>query len=299
MKRRNLIVAEPGRLEIVEEDLAEIPQDGLLLRTLTSGLSAGTELTFLKGDNPALHQRLDSELGLFVPSDEHAGQAYPVRRLGYMEVAEVVESRSAAYRPGEIVATPYGHATAHASDPVREHVVALPPELDPVLGVYAAHLGPICVNGLLHAAWDAAGPGVESLRDGVDDRGPLAVVVVTHDERPFLRWESTTWILDDAGNKVRPSGTELGFWRAGGEGEAELLLAHPTGIVEMYYGTVEPGRIELQTDGIIRSPQAKEYSSAKRMYGLVKSNLMWVMDMTAAGQPMSSHVSAELKRVEG
>ncbi len=144
--------------------------------------------------------------------------------------------------------------------------------------------------------WEGAGvvgyPTIESANFGQE-------LVVTHDERPFLRWESTTWILDDAGNKVRPSGTELGFWRPGGEGEAELLLAHPTGIVEMYYGTVEPGRIELQTDGIIRSPQAKEYSSAKRMYGLVKSNLMWVMDMTAAGQPMSSHVSAELKRVDG
>lgn len=144
--------------------------------------------------------------------------------------------------------------------------------------------------------WEGAGvvgyPTIESANFGQE-------LVVTHDKRPFLRWESTTWILDDAGNKVRPSGTELGFWRPGGEGEAELLLAHPTGIVEMYYGTVEPGRIELQTDGIIRSPHAKEYSSAKRMYGLVKSNLMWVMDMTAAGQPMSSHVSAELKRVEG
>ena len=34
------------------------------------------------------------------------------------------------------------------------------------------------------------------------------------------------------------------------------------------------------------------------MYGLVKSNLMWVMDMAAMGQPMTSHLSAELKRVE-
>ena len=98
---------------------------------------------------------------------------------------------------------------------------------------------------------------------------------------------------------MRPSGTELGFWRPGGEGEAELLLVHPTGIVEMYYGTVEPGRIELQTDGVIRSPHAKEYAAAKRMYGLVKSNLMWVMDMSAMGQPMTSHLSAELKRVDG
>jgi hypothetical protein len=48
----------------------------------------------------------------------------------------------------------------------------------------------------------------------------------------------------------------------------------------------------------MRSPAAKEYTAAHRLYGLVNSNLMWVMDMAAMGQPLQSHVSAELKRVE-
>ena len=34
------------------------------------------------------------------------------------------------------------------------------------------------------------------------------------------------------------------------------------------------------------------------MYGLVKSNLMWVMDMAGMGQPMKSHLSVEFQRVE-
>ena len=143
--------------------------------------------------------------------------------------------------------------------------------------------------------WEGAGvlgyPTIESANCGQE-------LIVSHDERAHLRWESRTWILDEKGEKVRPAGTELGFWRPGGEGHAELLLTHPTGYVEMYYGTVEPGRIELHTDGVIRSPQAKEYTAATRMYGLVNSNLMWVMDMAAVGQPMTSHLSAELKRVE-
>ncbi len=41
-------------------------------------------------------------------------------------------------------------------DPVREQVVPLPPDLDPLLGVYVAHLGLICANGL-HAAADLGG----------------------------------------------------------------------------------------------------------------------------------------------
>ena len=122
-------------------------------------------------------------------------------------------------------------------------------------------------------------------------------VEVSHDGRPFLEWHSRTWLLDEAGQKVRPLATELGFWRPVEGGEVELLLTHPTGIVEMYYGKAEPAKVELRTDGVLRSPHAKEYNAASRLYGLVNSNLLWAMDMAAVGQSLQSHVSAELKRV--
>ena len=69
-----------------------------------------------------------------------------------------------------------------------------------------------------------------------------------HDGRNFLEWHSHTWLLDqDSGAKVRPLATELGFWRPSEDGrEIELLLAHPTGIVEMYYGTIEAARVTLR-----------------------------------------------------
>jgi hypothetical protein len=78
----------------------------------------------------------------------------------------------------------------------------------------------------------------------------------------------------------------------------ELLLTHPTGVVEMYAGVAQPAKVELRTDGVMRSPFAKEYTAGHRMYGYVNSNLFWVMDMAAMGQALQSHVSAELKRVE-
>jgi hypothetical protein len=68
--------------------------------------------------------------------------------------------------------------------------------------------------------------------------------------------------------------------------------------VEMYAGTAEPAKVVLRTDGVLRSPFAKEYTAGQRMYGTVNGNLLWVMDMAAMGQPLQSHVSAELKRVE-
>ncbi|GAA3607971.1 FABP family protein [Marihabitans asiaticum] len=144
--------------------------------------------------------------------------------------------------------------------------------------------------------WEGAGvvgyPGMESRNFGQE-------VVCSHDGRPFLRWESRTWLLDADGNQVEQFATELGFWRPGGEGEVELLLTHPSGHVELYFGAVDTAKIQMSTDGIIRSPQAVDYSAATRLYGLVQSNLMWVMDMAAHGEPMQSYMSAELKRVEG
>lgn len=168
MKRRNLVVSGPGQVELVEEELPELPEGGLLLGTRVTGLSAGTELAFVKGDHPGLRSRLDPELGLFLP--DSPGTGYPVRRLGYMEVAEVRETRSAGFGVGERVAAAYGHATAHVADTVQEHVVPLPDDLDPLLGVYVAHLGPICANGLLHAAAEATGGPVSRLGDGVAGR---------------------------------------------------------------------------------------------------------------------------------
>jgi threonine dehydrogenase-like Zn-dependent dehydrogenase len=136
------------------------------VQTLYSGLSAGTELTFLKGTNPFLDASWDAEWGVF----RHDGQAtgYPVRQLGYMEVGRVSDSRTDALREGDVVAMAYGHRTSHVADADVERFVVLPDELDPILGIYVAHMGPICANGLLHAAAEATGSGgVRDLGDGV------------------------------------------------------------------------------------------------------------------------------------
>ena len=143
--------------------------------------------------------------------------------------------------------------------------------------------------------WQGAGvvgyPTIESANFGQE-------ITVSHDGRPFLHWHSRTWLLDEKGEQVRPLATEVGFWRPLPDDEVELLLAHPTGIVEMYYGKTSPAKVELRTDSVMRSPHAKEYNAGHRLYGYVEGNLMYAMDMAAVGQPLQSHLSAELKRVE-
>lgn len=143
--------------------------------------------------------------------------------------------------------------------------------------------------------WEGAGvlgyPGRESVNFGHE-------VECFHDGRPFLEWHSRTWELDKQGAKVRPLDTEMGYWRPLPQDEVELVLAHPTGVVELYYGRTSPAKIELRTDGVIRSPHAPdEYAAGARMYGYVNSNLMWAMDAAINGEPLQSYASAELRKV--
>lgn len=225
MKRRNMVVHAPGQVELVEEDVPETPEGGLLLHTIATGLSAGTELAFVKGDHPGLHEQFEPELGLFLPSS--ASTAYPVSRLGYMEVATVAESRTDAFSVGDLVASSFGHATAHVSDPVREHVVALPAQIDPVLGVYVAHLGPICANGLLHAAADAVGPAVTGLGEGVRGRqilvtGAGLIGLLT---ALFARQHGAQEIaVIDSDPRRRAIAERLGFRVLDADGDPALLL---------------------------------------------------------------------------
>ncbi|HYH30851.1 MAG TPA: zinc-binding dehydrogenase [Pseudonocardia sp.] len=167
---RAIVVAGPGEVAVREVPAADGP---VRLATVCSGVSAGTELSFLTGTNPALHAHHDPELGLFRSDVPATG--YPVTRLGYMEVARVVSHEGAEPTPGTLVAAAYGHRTGYRLDPLAERMVVLPEDLDPLLGIYVAHMGPICANGLLHAAADLYGTDVRALGDGV--RGRRVAVV--------------------------------------------------------------------------------------------------------------------------
>jgi len=122
----------------------------------------------------------------------------------------------------------------------------------------------------------------------------------SHDGRPFLYYEARAWILGDDDKPVRPAGREVGWWRPIGDSdEVELLLSHPTGVQELYYGKVEGTKVEVATDAVLRSPTAKEVSAGQRLYGIVDRALLYAYDMAAMGHPLQSHMSARLERVAG
>ncbi len=170
---RSLGVERPGEAYFFDYEEGP-PGDGQVrLELLYTGFSAGTELTFYKGTNPYLHSRWDGERGLFVPGE--AGMHYPVPFMGYMEVARVIESRSPAFAVGEVVAATFAHKSGHTADPFHDLLVPLPEDMDPILGIYVAQMGPIAANGILHADAEMFGTNVQALGVGVAGR-PVAVV---------------------------------------------------------------------------------------------------------------------------
>ncbi|MEV4311824.1 FABP family protein [Actinocrispum sp. NPDC049592] len=126
-------------------------------------------------------------------------------------------------------------------------------------------------------------------------------VTFAHDGRPFLSYEARAWLLDDDGNVIRPAARETGWWRVQPDDTIELLLAHATGIVEIFYGKPRTQTSwELTTDAVVRTASAKEVNGAKRLYGLVNNgDLAYVEERAMVGQQLQPHTSAYLTRVVG
>jgi threonine dehydrogenase-like Zn-dependent dehydrogenase len=144
-----LALVRPGVVECLEEPAQPLGADQVRIRTLFSGVSAGTEMAFYRGTNPHLQKRWDPEARLFVP-DGADGLEYPVTTWGYEEVGEVGEvGTDVADVPlGTRVFGTWGHRAEHVatSDFVRQH--RLPATVDPLVGIFS-HIGPIALNGVL------------------------------------------------------------------------------------------------------------------------------------------------------
>ena len=135
--------------------------------------------------------------------------------------------------------------------------------------------------------------------------GPFAFgqqITVSHDGRPFLAWEARAWLLDGPGGAVvRPAAREVGWWRPQPGGTVEVLLAHQTGVVEIFYGTNRTQTSwELETDAVARTASAKEVTAATRLYGIVEGgDLAYVEERAMVGEAIQPHSSARLRRVVG
>jgi 2-desacetyl-2-hydroxyethyl bacteriochlorophyllide A dehydrogenase len=120
----------------------------VLLRTIYSGISAGTELSVYRGTNPYLNRRWDAERRLF---GDGTTFEYPLEDWGYEQVGEVVDVGPdvSGLRSGDRVWGAWGH---RSSAVVAEHALVgrTLAELPPLCGVFA-RIGAVALNAILDA----------------------------------------------------------------------------------------------------------------------------------------------------
>jgi hypothetical protein len=126
-------------------------------------------------------------------------------------------------------------------------------------------------------------------------------LIFAHDGRPFFHYLARAWVIDaETKERLRPGPIETGFVRSAmtgpGTARLELVLAHSTGLSEIWYGEAADGKIEIATAGVGFTETAKEVTAGKRLYGNVEGDLLYAFDMAAMGQPLQPHVWARLQR---
>lgn len=156
----------------------------------------------------------------------------------------------------------------------------------------------------------------------------------SHDGLPHMNYSSYTWLIDsdDTESFLQPLATETGYWRlarpatdsdpgpgllagigepvfataeavetlrnTGGGFDLDVSVLHPGGVSELYLGQIKDARIDLATDAVMRSTNAKAHTASTRVYGLVEGDLLWAWDIAALGRTLTSHASGKLARVD-
>lgn len=122
-------------------------------------------------------------------------------------------------------------------------------------------------------------------------------VTVSHDGRPFLAYESRSWLLDAEGGVVRQAWRESGFWRCGpGEDDVELVVASNTGQALVFTGSAGDARWELATVSAEHAPSAKDVDGERRLYAVRGEELIYATELAPGGQPFTPHLNGRLAR---
>lgn len=107
--------------------------------------------------------------------------------------------------------------------------------------------------------------------------------------KPVVAYEQRTWVPPDG----PPSHAEVGYLRPTPRG-AELVVAHPSGVVEVSDGTITRTRLELVSLSVLTTPTAKSVTEVRRTYERRDERLWYRLDMAAVGEPLGFHLEAEL-----
>jgi hypothetical protein len=170
------------------------------------------------------------------------------------------------------------------SDPRPNFPAEDPPALHPAI----AHLAPLL------GIWRGRGRGHYPT---IEPFEYVEELTFSHAGKPFLVHVQRTRSADDGS----PLHTETGYWRAvGRDGDGreriELVVAQPTGVVEVLEGTFDGTTATLRSTTVGRTSTAKEVTALERVYRVRDGQLRYTLAMAAVGQPMTGHLEATLGR---
>jgi hypothetical protein len=147
-----------------------------------------------------------------------------------------------------------------------------------------------CLLGTWRGEGEGEYPTIECFRYSEE-------ISFAHVGKPFLAYRQATVNLGTG----LPAHAESGYWRPAGAGRVELVLAHPTGIVEVEEGTIAVGdagvAIALHSTLVGTTATAKQVVTLERRVDVSGDMLRYDLAMGAVGQPHQHHLAAVLHRV--
>ena len=126
-------------------------------------------------------------------------------------------------------------------------------------------------------------------------------VTFGHVGKPFLSYVQRTRSIGTTLVPAAPMHAESGYWRFPRPGRVEVVLSHPTGIVEIEEGTIELALdgaivVSIATTHVVGSSTAKDVAGLERTFRVTGDHIDYTVRMAAVGLPMQHHLEATLHR---
>ncbi|MGI9621899.1 MAG: FABP family protein, partial [Acidimicrobiales bacterium] len=120
----------------------------------------------------------------------------------------------------------------------------------------------------------------------------LEVASFSHVGKPFIAYVQRTRDAIDGS----PLHSETGYLRPVGDGQAEFVIAQPTGIVEMLDVEISGTALLMSSAQVFGTPTAMSVDAVRRQVSVARNEMTYAVQMAAEGTSMSPHLEAVLSR---